>query len=75
MKELRQMIIDCDSCAARPVHCDDCVISALLGGAPSEPAELDGNEQIALVRLAAAGLLPPLRLVAKPEQGGRRGIA
>jgi hypothetical protein len=56
------MLIDCDGCAARGAGCDDCVISVLLGP-PDQPVEFDPAERVALVRLADAGLLPPLRLV------------
>jgi hypothetical protein len=59
------MIIDCDTCSARDVHCHDCVITVLLG-TPTPRVEIDSDEQIALVRLAAAGLVPPLRLVTEP---------
>lgn len=60
------MLIDCDSCAMRDIACDDCVITALRGTTPG-PVELDGDERIAFVRLAEAGLVPPLRLA-------RRGV-
>ncbi len=60
------MLIDCDDCTARGAGCDDCVISVLLGP-PDQPVQFDPAERVALVRLADAGLLPPLRLVpAKP---------
>jgi len=72
------MLIDCDSCAARDVHCGDCVITALLG--PRDQAvELDSAEEQALGALAVGGLLPPLRLVPKrptvPSEGQRTAIA
>jgi hypothetical protein len=63
------MLIDCDRCAVRGAGCDDCVISVLLGP-PAQPVEFDPAERIALVRLADAGLLPPLRLA--PRQPGTR---
>ncbi|HEY8302212.1 MAG TPA: hypothetical protein VIG48_09950 [Jatrophihabitans sp.] len=56
------MIIDCDTCIGQGVHCHDCVISVLLN-APPQQVQLESEEQIALVRLADAGLVPPLRLV------------
>jgi hypothetical protein len=72
------MIIDCDTCSGQGVHCHDCVISVLLN-APPQQVQLDSDEQIALVRLADAGLVPPLRLVAGPGEDGAerdtRGIA
>jgi len=83
------MLIDCDSCAGQGVHCHSCVIAVFLDTAPATqdtpPAqrpryELDSDEQIALVHLAEAGLVPPLRLVPdsnRARDGGHesRGIA
>jgi hypothetical protein len=70
------MLIDCDTCAARNLRCDDCVISVFLTlpRAAERPVELDDSEQDALGALMAAGLVPPLRLVAldgppDPERG------
>jgi len=61
------MIIDCDDCAVRGPACGDCVVTVLLGGRPEEePVErldLDDTEQRAVQALAAAGLIPPLRMV------------
>ena len=58
------MIIDCDSCEVRGLACDDCVVSALLGG---PPGEIDDREQAAFAALADSGLVPPLRLVLPVE--------
>ena len=58
------MIIDCDSCEVRGLACDDCVVSALLGG---PPGEIDDGEVAALEALAGSGLVPPLRLVVPVE--------
>jgi hypothetical protein len=74
------MLIDCSTCTARDVACDDCVITVLLGGPPDRvraPLDLDDSEQVALGSLAQAGLVPPLRLVrALPEvPAAHRGIA
>jgi hypothetical protein len=56
------MIIDCDRCEVRAADvCRDCVVSALLGGPPA--LDLDGSERAAIDALAAAGLVPRLRLV------------
>lgn len=70
------MLIDCDTCSAQGVHCHDCVITVLLN-APPHRLELDADEQIALVSLAEAGLVPPLRLIAggRPPAYDTRGIA
>jgi hypothetical protein len=62
------MLIDCDTCSAQGLHCHDCVVTVLLNS-PPQRLELDSDEQIALVRLADAGLVPPLRLV--PDPPGR----
>ncbi len=56
------MEIDCDSCAARDIHCGDCVVAVLLGPR-NGLVELDSAEQDALSAFATGGLLPPLRLV------------
>ena len=67
------LLIDCNSCTARPVACGDCVVSALLGTEPeldhdteAEAAtefDLDPTEVAALAALAGSGLVPPLRLI------------
>jgi hypothetical protein len=54
------VIIDCDSCVVRGLACGDCVVTALLGGPPTE---LDKGERAAIDALAGSGLVPPLRLV------------
>jgi hypothetical protein len=75
------MLIDCDACAARDVHCHDCVVSVFLTlpraqERPPTSVELDDTEQDALGTLMAAGLVPPLRLVALPAPADpERGIA
>lgn len=56
------MQIDCDSCQARGLACDDCVVTVLLGH-PDHGAELDRAERTAIGVLSDAGLVPPLRLV------------
>ena len=74
------MMIDCDTCEVRGPACTDCVVTVLLGTAPTglyagnpAPIELDGQEQAAIAVLAGAGLVPPLRLMprateAEPDQ-------
>jgi hypothetical protein len=54
--------IDCGSCAARGLACDDCVVSVLLGQ-PVTGVDLDASDQAALAALADSGLVPPLRLI------------
>ena len=72
------MLIDCDACAARGPACGDCVVTVLLGAPPAhrfhseEPGiDLDRREQAAIAVLAGSGLIPPLRLVAAPDEPGR----
>lgn len=56
------MIIDCDRCEVRATDaCADCVVSVLLGAPPT--VDLDPSEQAAIAALAAAGMIPRLRLV------------
>ena len=67
------MLIDCDTCAVRGTACRDCVMTVILGNPPVERV-WDESEQDAVDALAAAGLVPPLRLVPRlPER--RQGIA
>ena len=67
------MLIDCDTCVVRGAACRDCVVTMILDRPPL-PVELDDEEQAAVGSLAAAGLLPPLRLVRGVAEG-ERGIA
>ena len=84
------MLIDCATCIAPQDACRDCVVTVLLdlpaatGRAPKTPGttvEFDDAEQGALAELCAAGLVPPLRLVAGGEPDAEapqrqvRGIA
>jgi hypothetical protein len=74
------MLIDCDTCAVRDVHCSDCVVSVFLTlprvAHPPPAVELDDPEQDAIGALITAGLVPPLRLVALPSPADpNRGIA
>jgi hypothetical protein len=59
------VLIDCDSCTARPLACSECVVSVLLG-AP-DARVLDDDEVGAVEVLAASGLVPPLRLRTAPR--------
>jgi hypothetical protein len=56
------LVIDCDSCSMRGLGCGDCMVTVLLGGPPFGVA-LDETERRAIDALAAAGLIPPLRMV------------
>lgn len=60
------MLIECASCRVQNLACGDCVVSALLGGDDEAVQDIDEAERAALDVLAAAGLIPPLRLDARP---------
>ena len=63
------MLIDCDSCLARDIACDDCVVTVLFNDGLLDvgPLDLDEDEAGALSALADAGLVPQLRLIPKPH--------
>ena len=79
------MLIDCDRCEMRDIACADCVVGVLMSGehgggdaghehgAPA--TEIGEPERRALHTLAAAGLVPPLRLVLPGAAGGERACA
>lgn len=54
--------IDCDRCVARGHACSECVVSALLDAPAAIDLTLD--ERQAIANLAAAGLVPPMRMQA-----------
>jgi hypothetical protein len=61
------MVIDCGRCVKRGIDCQDCVIAALeppsvTGYSGHAKKTLDQAEVRAISVLAAAGLVPPLRL-------------
>lgn len=62
------MLIDCDSCLARDIACNDCVVTVLFSEGLFEegPINLDQDEAEALTALAEAGLVPQLRLIPPP---------
>lgn len=64
---MSHLIVDCDTCVARGLSCQDCVVSVLLG--VPENVELDPFERRAIDVLAGAGLVPRLRLIPnEPEE-------
>lgn len=74
------MLIDCDTCTGQGVHCHTCVIAVFLDTPretpqhePATQFQLDPDEQIALVHLAEAGLVPPLRLVRDSNNSDQTG--
>ncbi len=62
------MLIDCDTCAVRDLHCAECVMTVLLQLQPGV-YEVDEAEGRALEALAEGGLVPPLRLVPPAASG------
>jgi hypothetical protein len=50
------MIIDCQSCPVKDVHCDDCMVTALLAPQGAQ-LSLDPAERSAVTRFVAAGLV------------------
>jgi hypothetical protein len=54
------MIIDCDTCLARDLACEDCVVNLIFH---QGLLDLSEEEAQALDNLARVGLLPELRLV------------
>jgi hypothetical protein len=64
------MLIDCETCLAKDIACDDCVISVIFqeGFVDEGPLDLDNDEAEALSALAEAGLIPQLRLVPKSSR-------
>lgn len=65
------MRIDCNRCVVRGDACDSCVISVLCG--PPETVDFSSDEQTAIVWLAAAGLVPPLRMQTGNQASGTEG--
>lgn len=63
------MLINCDDCIMQhTAACNECVVSFLLKDSDG-PLVIDGDEAAALGRMAAVGLLPPLRLVPREAAG------
>ena len=50
------MIIDCQTCPVRDLHCDDCMVPALLAPETGELG-LDAAERAAVTRFVEAGLV------------------
>ncbi len=50
------MIIDCSSCPVRELHCDDCMVPALLA-LPTADLPLDAAERAAVTAFVSAGLV------------------
>lgn len=75
LPSVRAMLIDCDTCTARPRACGDCIVTHLLSVGPvrdtatPDPTELTESEVAAVAVLSAGGLVPPLRLVPRRHTG------
>ena len=62
------LCIDCDSCQLQDSHhCDDCLVSYLVGHEAGEPVILDEEEQQAVELLTDAGLVPPSRFAERVD--------
>lgn len=60
------MLIDCNECVMQKTDaCNGCIVTLLLDDAATGQVELDDVEAQALGNLAAAGLVPELRLLKK----------
>lgn len=60
------MLIDCNECVMQNTDvCKGCIVTALLDDPAHYQVELDEVEKRALGNLAAAGLVPELRLLKK----------
>ncbi|WP_134322994.1 hypothetical protein [Cumulibacter soli] len=69
------MIIDCDTCQAKPEACGDCIMTVLVEADPMG-TDIDDASANALMALADGGLVPPLRLVpmlTDPDSSRRAG--
>lgn len=55
------MLINCETCLARDIACDDCVVNLIFHEGLLDLAE---DEAEAIANLSEAGLIPQLRLLA-----------
>jgi hypothetical protein len=73
-RNVRRVIIDCETCVMRDLACGDCVVSFLAE--PSQDRDgpvLSDAETRAVAVLAGSGLIPPLRMAGSggTATGGR----
>lgn len=68
------MIIDCDACVMEGSGaCADCIVPMLLAGTGG-PTRIGHDEEVAIRNLSEAGLVSPIRLVARgPGRGAATG--
>lgn len=53
------VIIDCQACPVRELHCDDCMVGALLSPSAAADLPLDAAERAAVTAFVASGLVSP----------------
>ena len=64
------MIIDCDACVMDGTgECADCIVPMLLAGTGG-PTRIGDDEEVAIRNLSDAGLVSPIRLVARRSGRG-----
>ena len=62
------MIIDCDTCVMDGTDaCADCIVPMLLAGSGG-PTRIGDDEEAAIGNLSDAGLVSPIRLVARGHE-------
>jgi len=59
------MLINCETCLARDIACDDCVVNLIFH---EGLLDLGEDEATAIANLAEVGLIPQLRLVPPPAE-------
>lgn len=65
------MIIDCGCCSAQDTDaCDDCIVTALC--VPGGILELAEEERTAIDAMSSVGLIAPIRLAPRANEGDRR---
>lgn len=66
------MFIDCNTCTARGLDCQNCVVTHFLALPTSGGLELNAPEERALGVLRDAGLVPPLQMQSQEALTRRR---
>jgi hypothetical protein len=72
-----EVVVDCATCPARGLRCDDCMVTALLSMPPAD-LPLDAAERLAVTRLVSAGLVTAETAAsarARSERSGGRAAA
>jgi hypothetical protein len=80
------MLIDCDTCTARPTGCADCVVTVLLGAPPGRPSTdpvvvpMSGRTHPTLDERGVTGItaedvvVPPTGVVVEFDDVERRAV-